>query len=959
MTRRWTLLAGALALSLSVPQAAFAAPPRPSVDASTGAEAAAADALRELKVDADGAVRVQRDAQGVVAFVSSTDGGAMLESDASTPRRSAQEELAEYGDAFGIDGSTSRAVVTQTLDSSTGGSVVRSEQVVDGVPVFGGQVVMSLDEDQGLVSVASATTDATEVPAAKVSEPQARQSALRAMARNHRVSVGSLSATSVGRRVYDPALVHTADPLGVRPVWQFEVTNGSDIRETVLVGTGHGEIALHFNDAPGINRRICDNANVRKSGTSVQVPVCPLPARSEGGSAGGADVSAAYTNLGVVSQAYAELDGLDLTDLIGANISSQKTLQSTVRWCYTETEDDDPTECPYDNAFWDGRQMVFGEGYAAADDVVGHELTHGYVERTSNLFMFHQSGAINESVADTIGEIVDHRNGVESDAGWTIAEQIPGGPIRSMKTPALFGQPDRMTSPDFVTADVFYDGGAVHDNDGVGNKTAYLISQGGTFNGHTITGIDTGDSTLAKTGRLYLETIPRLTSGSEYADLGRVLVATCDELATAGTGGFTTGNCDAVREAVVATELSSAPTDPDAAAAEAPISCPTGNPVDTLLARDDDDFDDFEFSSTSPLWGRADGDVIPSYAVSGTESLFGLNPDPSLGDPSSGSVTSAPFTVPATGGGTYLNFHHAYVLDFDDTAYYDGGQVVVSKLVNGSWVRVNDLPWVNGPSKHIEGSTAAGFTGFGGDSRGYGSSQVDLSSLAGQRVQVAFRLEGDPEISFYGWWIDDVRMYACDTQALPPAAPVAPGAPTSAAVRAATTSAVVSWQPPVDRGSKPITSYRITRSDGKVNTAAATARSLNITGLRANANVTFTVRAVNGAGLTGPGRAVTAYATAASVKASAAKIKRGTYVTLTATVSRRGSATRVRGMPVTLQRHARGATVWRRVSTGTTGATGLKAWRVKQSSVTYYRVVTSGTTTWLGSTSGARAVSVR
>ena len=67
--------------------------------------------------------------------------------------------------------------------------------------------------------------------------------------------------------------------------------------------------------------------------------------------------------------------------------------------------------------------MVFGTGYAAADDVVAHELTHGYVERTSGLFYFHQSGAINESVSDVIGEIVDHRNpaSTASDADWTSA----------------------------------------------------------------------------------------------------------------------------------------------------------------------------------------------------------------------------------------------------------------------------------------------------------------------------------------------------------------------------------------------------------------------------------------------------------------------------------------------------------------------------------------------------------
>src|SRR4051812_48819175 len=103
MTRRWTLLTGALALSLSIPQAAaFATPQDPGA-----APDPAAAALRDLKDDAKGAVRVNRDADGDVAFVGSTNGRAMLDSDSSTPRGSVQEQLAQYGNAFGIDGHTS------------------------------------------------------------------------------------------------------------------------------------------------------------------------------------------------------------------------------------------------------------------------------------------------------------------------------------------------------------------------------------------------------------------------------------------------------------------------------------------------------------------------------------------------------------------------------------------------------------------------------------------------------------------------------------------------------------------------------------------------------------------------------------------------------------------------------------------------------------------------------------
>ena len=734
------------------------------------------------------------------------------------PARTAADQLAKYGEAFGIDGASSRAVVKQTLDSTTGGSVVRSEQVVDGVPVFGGQIVMSLDEDQGVVSVDAATTDATEVPSAAVSEARARRTALAFTARSHRVDARQLTANGQGRRLYDPAIVHTADPMGVRPVWEFEVSNGFDIRETVLVGTRRGEIALHFNDAQHVDRVVCDNAGIGRPSTSA-VPVCTTPARTESsGVTGVADVNAAFDNLGATSDTYESVAGIDLTAVIGAG--SPAKLMSTVRWCFTG----DP--CPFANAFWDGTQMVFGDGYAGADDVVGHELTHGYVERTSALFMFHQSGALNESLADVVGEVVDHRSNAdpnEDNSAWDLGEDIPGGALRSLQDPTIHNQPDKMTSPAFVNADVTYDGGAVHDNDGVGNKTAFLISQGGTFNGQTITGIDGSDAGLSKTGRLYLEVIPRLTSGSEYADLGRVLVSTCAELVASGTAGFATADCDTVRSAVAATELSSAPTAVSAAAPEAPVVCPTGNSVNTLLKRDDDGINGFGFTSASTLWGRANGDGVPSYATSGTESLFGLDPDPDAGSPSSGSATSAAFNVPVAAGGTHLNFHHAYVMDWENGTYYDGGRVVVEKQVNGVWTVVSGLPWVNGPTRHIVGSTASGFTGFGGDSRGYGSSEVDLSSLAGQTVRVSFRVEGDSEIAFLGWWIDDVRLYTCTS--------TVPGAPKITASAAATTSAKVSWQAPAYAGSG-IVSYKITRSDGKTATVSAATRSATLTGFR-------------------------------------------------------------------------------------------------------------------------------
>ena len=320
--------------------------------------------------------------------------------------------------------------------------------------------------------------------------------------------------------------------------------------------------------------------------------------------------------------------------------------------------------------------------------------------------------------------------------------------------------------------------------------------------------------------------------------------------------------------AVAATELSSAPLEAEAAAREAPVKCPTPAGVSTLLKQDDDGIDGFGFSSTSELWRRAPDDFVPSYATSGRESLFALDPDPEIGYPASGSMTSDSFVVPAATGGTHLNFHHAYVLDWDDDEYYDGGQVVVDKRVNGTWTRVSGLPWVNGPNRHIIGSSAKGFTGFSGDSRGYGSSELDLSSLAGQTVRVSFRVEGDENSAEFGWWVDDIRLYSC-------ADPV-PGAPTVTKRAAAINSATVTWAKPAYSGSG-IASYKITRSDGKTATVSSAARSAKVTGFNTTAPLTVSVAAVNPDGEVGAAAASKFYPTTTTTAVSTTRATKGQY----------------------------------------------------------------------------------
>lgn len=83
----------------------------------------------------------------------------------------------------------------------------------------------------------------------------------------------------------------------------------------------------------------------------------------------------------------------------------------------------------YNNAFFDGEQMVFGDGdgeifldFTVAIDVIAHELAHGLTQYTANLAYQGQSGALNESVSDVFGSLVKQYSlGQSADQGdWLI-----------------------------------------------------------------------------------------------------------------------------------------------------------------------------------------------------------------------------------------------------------------------------------------------------------------------------------------------------------------------------------------------------------------------------------------------------------------------------------------------------------------------------------------------------------
>ncbi|MCX7569650.1 M4 family metallopeptidase [Tumebacillus sp. DT12] len=131
----------------------------------------------------------------------------------------------------------------------------------------------------------------------------------------------------------------------------------------------------------------------------------------------------------------------------------------------------------YNNAFWNGTYMVYGDGdgttfraFSGALDVIAHELTHGVTEHTSGLVYQDQSGALNESWSDALGATIDGND-------WLMGEDlcIPGGgytAFRSMQDPTLYGDPAHMNQYVNTTDD----NGGVHTNSGIPNKAFYNVA---------------------------------------------------------------------------------------------------------------------------------------------------------------------------------------------------------------------------------------------------------------------------------------------------------------------------------------------------------------------------------------------------------------------------------------------------------------------------------------------------
>ncbi len=190
----------------------------------------------------------------------------------------------------------------------------------------------------------------------------------------------------------------------------------------------------------------------------------------------------------------------------------------------------------YNNAFWNGSQMVYGDGSGLPSgflpltslDVCAHEIGHGICQFTANLAYNKESGAMNEGFSDIWAAVIEnygdpHETDAKAKSMWKIGEEIGTSPIRRMDTPNIRFQPDTYGGTYWIsvvgcTPSSGNDYCGVHTNSGVLNYWFFLLCQGGSGtndigNAFSVTGIGT-----SKGADIAYQTELMLTSASNFAN---------------------------------------------------------------------------------------------------------------------------------------------------------------------------------------------------------------------------------------------------------------------------------------------------------------------------------------------------------------------------------------------------------------------------------------------------------
>ena len=785
---------------------------QPAAPAQAKAAPRASAALERLRARATTTVdsHVARET-GQYDFVHARDGGVITtDNSSSSSEQRALAFLHEHGALIGMSdaeqalagnsdgGKSARGAsalkLNKTFKDNLGGSHVRLDQTFDGLPVFGAQVVVHMNE-RGITGVSGQF-----VPDIKIStNPAIKESAAEAKALSEPLGGGSLSVVKTQLSIYRKGML-AGYPGQSLLAYNIEVTDGRHTRAQIWIDALKGTVLDRIPLTHGaLNRTIYtpdfDPAfAVKHEGDPDLGPLPP-------GGIGGNPIDNLYLFAGQQYNLMASAFGRDSYDGLGAAMHSVLLVND---------------QCP--NAYWNGVTTNYCPDFDA-DDVVAHEWGHAYTQYTHGLIYSYQAGGLNEAYSDIFGETVDLINGVDAEGGsnnndymptgqrWQVGEDVPSinaealGFLRDMWEPTHYGNPDRVSSPNYDCAP-----GAVHNTSGVPGHAFAILVDGtsrkpdGKENGQVIQGIG-----FTRALHIYFRAMTVYqTPGTNFAAHEQALLASCNDLigqplnalSTDSTGHTISGEtisastCQQVSKAMLAVEMSA---DINARCNYRPLldkNTPPDCPGATSIFTED-------WETGTDGWTKTSTGVSPDWEDS-SRNLRDWNTDATLpgghagtavhatnvplGEPGGGTcqpggdysgqftIETPSITIPTQGETLKLSFDHYMASE----ATADGGQVEIS--VNGGTYQL--LPQenyeFNAPNSAmlstVDGNTNpnAGEFAWNGTDQGtfvgsWGTTIANLSSLTnpGDTIKLRFNFSQDGCNGIDGWYVDNVRVYYC------------------------------------------------------------------------------------------------------------------------------------------------------------------------------------------------------
>ncbi len=440
------------------------------------------------------------------------------------------------------------------ISKSTKHYIYEQNVLVDGksYPVLGSVVRVDVAKDNEFVGYGSSIVSTTSVDKGAYQRSEAEQKALGiakldaenqnvVLCKKNPIQTIIVNKTLLGvDRDNTNYLAHVVD-----------VCNETDpvsFHKRYYLATSDGEVVVSENRIlDGLNRSIFDCTDIN------QTQRC-ITKRLEGDPPAGGEFDIAYETFGNFHTLLQTKFSRDSLDDLGI------ALKAAINY---SVQDANGVEIFCDNASWGDEELVamFCKGVASVD-IVGHEISHGLTQFTANLRYADQSGSLNESISDIFAHAVDLDD-------WNIGEDSKVGTIRKMDTPAANGsrsQPDKLFSPRYFcmpspdrcddprtrrveTCDDRQNQ-LVHINSGIFNHAYFLMVEGGTFNGCTISGIGQDDALAV----VYKALSSYLQPTSNFRDAYDAMIKACDDVHGVGSD-----KCKQVAAALQAVEIDQQP----------------------------------------------------------------------------------------------------------------------------------------------------------------------------------------------------------------------------------------------------------------------------------------------------------------------------------------------------------------------------------------------------------------